>query len=117
MAYQQFLYANGIKASDLRPGEYSDYLGTQELYNGDLVHFSRSENIKEVWLQVAAFNFCYFNIISLLILFILQWCKLKLKQSVTLACMPSRFEVKNCRLLNPTFSISLILGVHFEEAR
>lgn len=48
VAYQQFLYVNGIKASDLRPGEYSDYLGTQELYNGDLVHFSRSENIKEV---------------------------------------------------------------------
>ncbi|KTF91100.1 hypothetical protein cypCar_00019509 [Cyprinus carpio] len=48
VAYQQFLYANGIKASDLRPGEYSDYLGTQELYNGDLVHFSRSENIREV---------------------------------------------------------------------
>ncbi|XP_050979253.1 amyloid-beta A4 precursor protein-binding family A member 3 [Labeo rohita] len=48
VAYQQFLYTNGIKASDLRPGEYSDYLGTQELYNGDLVHFSRSENIKEV---------------------------------------------------------------------
>ncbi|XP_043108795.1 amyloid-beta A4 precursor protein-binding family A member 3 [Puntigrus tetrazona] len=48
VAYQQFLYTNGIKASDLRPGEYSDYLGTQELYNGDLVHFSRSENIREV---------------------------------------------------------------------
>ncbi|TRY97479.1 hypothetical protein DNTS_008213 [Danionella cerebrum] len=48
VAYQQFLYTNGIKASDLRPGEYSDFLGTQELYNGDLVHFSRSENIREV---------------------------------------------------------------------
>ncbi|KAL1265098.1 hypothetical protein QQF64_003125 [Cirrhinus molitorella] len=48
VAYQQFLYTNGIKSSDLRPGEYSDYLGTQELYNGDLVHFSRSENIREV---------------------------------------------------------------------
>uniref|UniRef100_A0A8C9VVE2 Amyloid-beta A4 precursor protein-binding family A member 3 n=1 Tax=Scleropages formosus TaxID=113540 RepID=A0A8C9VVE2_SCLFO len=48
VAYQQFLQANGIKASELRPSEYSDYLGTQELYNGDLVHFSRSENIREV---------------------------------------------------------------------
>lgn len=48
VAYQQFLYTNGIKACDLKPGEYSDYLGTQELYNGDLVHFSRSENIREV---------------------------------------------------------------------
>ncbi|XP_026098312.1 amyloid-beta A4 precursor protein-binding family A member 3 [Carassius auratus] len=51
VAYQQFLYVNGIKASDLRPGEYSDYLGTQELYNGDLVHFSRSENIREVYIS------------------------------------------------------------------
>uniref|UniRef100_A0AAR2KUK4 Amyloid-beta A4 precursor protein-binding family A member 3 n=1 Tax=Pygocentrus nattereri TaxID=42514 RepID=A0AAR2KUK4_PYGNA len=48
VAYQQFLQENGIKAGELRPGEYSDYLGTQELYNGDLVHFSRSENIREV---------------------------------------------------------------------
>nr|XP_006640020.1 PREDICTED: amyloid beta A4 precursor protein-binding family A member 3-like [Lepisosteus oculatus] len=48
VAYQQFLQANGIKPSELRPSEYSDYLGTQELYNGDLVHFSRSENIREV---------------------------------------------------------------------
>ncbi|KAL6469312.1 hypothetical protein MHYP_G00228360 [Metynnis hypsauchen] len=48
VAYQQFLQENGIKAGELRPGEYSDYLGTQEQYNGDLVHFSRSENIREV---------------------------------------------------------------------
>ncbi|CAB1314126.1 unnamed protein product [Coregonus sp. 'balchen'] len=47
VAYQQFLHANGIKASELRPSEYSDYLGTQELYNGDLVHFSDSDNIRE----------------------------------------------------------------------
>ncbi|XP_051531282.1 amyloid-beta A4 precursor protein-binding family A member 3-like isoform X2 [Myxocyprinus asiaticus] len=54
VAYQQFLYTNGIKASDLRPGEYSDYLGTQELYNGDLVHFSCSENIREVCISKKA---------------------------------------------------------------
>ncbi|KAL4658813.1 amyloid beta A4 precursor protein-binding family A member 3-like [Arapaima gigas] len=48
VAYQQFLQANGIKPCELRPSEYSDYLGTQELYNGDLVHFSRSENLREV---------------------------------------------------------------------
>ncbi|XP_018967641.1 amyloid-beta A4 precursor protein-binding family A member 3-like [Cyprinus carpio] len=48
VTYQQFLHTNGIKATDLKPGEYSDYLGTQELFNGDLVHFSRSENIREV---------------------------------------------------------------------
>ncbi|XP_048832638.1 amyloid-beta A4 precursor protein-binding family A member 3 [Brienomyrus brachyistius] len=53
VAYQQFLQANGIKASDLRPGEYSDYLGTHELYNGDLVHFSRSENMREVCISKA----------------------------------------------------------------
>ncbi|XP_035509436.1 amyloid-beta A4 precursor protein-binding family A member 3 [Morone saxatilis] len=48
VAYQQFLQANGIKASDLRPGEYSDYLESQELYNGDLAHFSDSQNIRDV---------------------------------------------------------------------
>ncbi|MBN3302957.1 APBA1 protein, partial [Amia calva] len=53
VAYQQFLQANGIKPSELRPSEYSDYLGTQELYNGDLVHFSRSENIREVLISKA----------------------------------------------------------------
>ena len=46
VAYQQFLQTNGMK-----PDEYDDFLSTQELYNGDLVHFSRSENIREVrWL-------------------------------------------------------------------
>ncbi|KAL1023253.1 hypothetical protein UPYG_G00038320 [Umbra pygmaea] len=53
VAYQQFLQVNGIKASELRPSEYSDYLGTQELYNGDLVHFSDSDNIREVLLSKA----------------------------------------------------------------
>ncbi|XP_077389919.1 amyloid-beta A4 precursor protein-binding family A member 3 [Festucalex cinctus] len=48
VAYQQFLQASGIKASDLQPGEYSDYLESQELYNGDLAHFSDSQNIREV---------------------------------------------------------------------
>uniref|UniRef100_A0A3Q0RBE8 Amyloid-beta A4 precursor protein-binding family A member 3 n=1 Tax=Amphilophus citrinellus TaxID=61819 RepID=A0A3Q0RBE8_AMPCI len=48
VAYQQFLQTNGIKASDLRPGEYSDYLESQELYNGDLAHFSDSQNLREV---------------------------------------------------------------------
>lgn len=48
VAYQQFLQTNGIKASDLRPGEYSDYLESQELYNGDLAHFSDSQNIRDI---------------------------------------------------------------------
>ena len=48
VAYQQFLQANGIKASDLRPGEYSNYLESQELYNGDLAHFSDTQNLRDV---------------------------------------------------------------------
>uniref|UniRef100_A0AAY4CH26 Amyloid-beta A4 precursor protein-binding family A member 3 n=1 Tax=Denticeps clupeoides TaxID=299321 RepID=A0AAY4CH26_9TELE len=48
VAYQQFLQVNGIKSSDLKPGEYCDFLGAQELYNGDLAHFSCSENLREV---------------------------------------------------------------------
>ncbi|KAM4629422.1 amyloid-beta A4 precursor protein-binding family A member 3 isoform 1-T2 [Polymixia lowei] len=54
VAYQQFLQANGIKPSQLRPGEYSDYLGTQELYNGDLVHFSDSQNLRDVIISKAS---------------------------------------------------------------
>ncbi|KAM6962504.1 amyloid-beta A4 precursor protein-binding family A member 3 [Aplochiton taeniatus] len=53
VAYKHFLKSNGIKASELRPGEYSDYLGTQELYNGDLVHFSDSQNSREVTISKA----------------------------------------------------------------
>ncbi|XP_042560071.1 amyloid-beta A4 precursor protein-binding family A member 3 isoform X2 [Clupea harengus] len=48
VAYQQFLQTNGMK-----PDEYDDFLSTQELYNGDLVHFSRSENIREVCIRKA----------------------------------------------------------------
>lgn len=48
VAYQQFLQENGMKATDLKPGDYSDYLESQELYNGDLAHFSDSQNIREV---------------------------------------------------------------------
>jgi len=48
VAYQQFLQTSGIKASDLKPGEYSDYLESQELYNGDLAHFSDSQNLRDV---------------------------------------------------------------------
>ncbi|KAM7012933.1 amyloid-beta A4 precursor protein-binding family A member 3 [Tautogolabrus adspersus] len=54
VAYQQFLQTNGIKSSDLRPGEYSDYLESQELYNGDLAHFSDSQNIRDVAITKAA---------------------------------------------------------------
>ncbi|MEQ2272918.1 hypothetical protein XENORESO_017137 [Xenotaenia resolanae] len=54
VAYQQFLQANGIKASDLRPGEYSNYLESQELYNGDLAHFSDSQNLRDIAITKAA---------------------------------------------------------------
>lgn len=48
MAYQQFLRANGINPEDLSQKEYSDVINTQEMYNDDLIHFSNSENCKEV---------------------------------------------------------------------
>lgn len=54
VAYQQFLQANGIKASDLKPGEYSSYLDSQELYNGDLAHFSDSQNLRDIGITKAA---------------------------------------------------------------
>lgn len=66
MAYQEFLRANGINPEDLSQKEYSDLLNTQDMYNDDLVHFSKSENCKNVrrlhvfkhfWFTV--FLFCF----------------------------------------------------------
>ncbi|XP_030621158.1 amyloid-beta A4 precursor protein-binding family A member 2 [Chanos chanos] len=51
MAYQEFLRANGINPKDLSQKDYSDILNTQEMYNDDLVHFSNSENCKELQLE------------------------------------------------------------------
>ncbi|XP_026058766.1 amyloid-beta A4 precursor protein-binding family A member 2-like isoform X1 [Carassius auratus] len=51
MAYQEFLRANGINPKDLSQKDYSDILSTQEMYNDDLIHFSNSENCKEVLLE------------------------------------------------------------------
>lgn len=48
VAYQEFLRANGINPEDLSQKEYSDIINTQEMYNDDLIHFSNSENCKEV---------------------------------------------------------------------
>ncbi|XP_078070096.1 amyloid-beta A4 precursor protein-binding family A member 1 isoform X2 [Mustelus asterias] len=48
VAYQEFLRANGIDPEDLSQKEYSDLLNTQDMYNDDLIHFSKSENCKEV---------------------------------------------------------------------
>jgi len=51
VAYQEFLRANGINPEDLSQKQYSDVINTQEMYNDDLIHFSNSENCKEVgWL-------------------------------------------------------------------
>ncbi|CAF95515.1 unnamed protein product, partial [Tetraodon nigroviridis] len=55
--YQEFLRANGINPEDLSQKEYSDIINTQEMYNDDLIHFSNSENCKEVgpaWLGIRA---------------------------------------------------------------
>ncbi|XP_012735427.2 amyloid-beta A4 precursor protein-binding family A member 3 [Fundulus heteroclitus] len=54
VAYQQFLQTSGIKASDLKPGDYSNYLESQELYNGDLAHFSDSQNLRDIAITKAA---------------------------------------------------------------
>lgn len=49
VAYQEFLRANGINPEDLSQKEYSDIINTQEMYNDDLIHFSNSDNCKEVF--------------------------------------------------------------------
>ncbi|KAM6979820.1 amyloid-beta A4 precursor protein-binding family A member 2 [Aplochiton taeniatus] len=51
VAYQEFLRANGINPEDLSQREYSDIINTQEMYNDDLIHFSNSENCKELQLE------------------------------------------------------------------
>lgn len=48
VAYQEFLRANGIDPADLSQREFSELLDTQDMYNDDLVHFSKTENCKEV---------------------------------------------------------------------
>ncbi|XP_015244368.1 PREDICTED: amyloid beta A4 precursor protein-binding family A member 1 [Cyprinodon variegatus] len=53
VAYQEFLRANGINPEDLSQTEYTDLLSTQDMYNEDLVHFSRSENCKDVFIEKA----------------------------------------------------------------
>ncbi|XP_029431665.1 amyloid-beta A4 precursor protein-binding family A member 2 isoform X2 [Rhinatrema bivittatum] len=51
VAYQEFLRANGINPEDLSQKDYSDIINTQEMYNDDLIHFSNSENCKELQLE------------------------------------------------------------------
>ncbi|KAF5912738.1 hypothetical protein HPG69_007728 [Diceros bicornis minor] len=47
----EFLRANGINPEDLSQKEYSDLLNTQDMYNDDLIHFSKSENCKDVFIE------------------------------------------------------------------
>ncbi|KAL8177815.1 UNVERIFIED_CONTAM: hypothetical protein K2H54_020223 [Gekko kuhli] len=57
VAYQQFLHASGIDPSQVGPRRYDDddddnVLTTgEDLYNGDLAHFSKQENCKEVFIR------------------------------------------------------------------
>uniref|UniRef100_A0A3Q3KXX1 Amyloid beta (A4) precursor protein-binding, family A, member 1b n=1 Tax=Mastacembelus armatus TaxID=205130 RepID=A0A3Q3KXX1_9TELE len=51
VAYQEFLRANGINPEDLSQREYSDLLNTQDMYNDDLIHFSKSENCRDVYIE------------------------------------------------------------------
>ncbi|KAJ8002559.1 hypothetical protein DPEC_G00160160 [Dallia pectoralis] len=51
VAYREFLRANGINPKDLSQKQYSDIINSQEMYNDDLVHFSNSDNCKELELE------------------------------------------------------------------
>lgn len=69
VAYQEFLRANGIDPEDLSQREYSDLLNTQDMYNDDLIHFSKSENCRDVSWPVASICFlipvasiCFFQL-------------------------------------------------------
>lgn len=48
MAYQHFLQVNSIDPSQLRLRQQGHSPEDEELYNGDLAHFSKQENCKEV---------------------------------------------------------------------
>ncbi|KAM8891809.1 amyloid-beta A4 precursor protein-binding family A member 2 isoform 2-T4 [Spinachia spinachia] len=48
VAYREFLRANGINPTDLSQKQYSDIINSQEMYHDDLVHFSNSDNCKEL---------------------------------------------------------------------
>ena len=62
VAYQEFLRANGINPEDLSQKEYSDIINTQEMYNDDLIHFSNSENCKEVCWNRCLFVTCPYTV-------------------------------------------------------
>ncbi|XP_054632800.1 amyloid-beta A4 precursor protein-binding family A member 2 isoform X3 [Dunckerocampus dactyliophorus] len=51
VAYREFLRANGINPTDLSQKQYSDIINSQEMYHDDLVHFSNSDNCKELCVE------------------------------------------------------------------
>ncbi|XP_075998527.1 uncharacterized protein apba2a [Genypterus blacodes] len=51
VAYREFLRANGINPLDLSQKQYSDIINSQEMYHDDLVHFSNSDNCKELHVE------------------------------------------------------------------
>ncbi|CAL8261456.1 unnamed protein product [Merluccius merluccius] len=51
VAYREFLRANGINPKDLSQKQYSDIINSQEMYNDDLIHFSNSDNCKELYVE------------------------------------------------------------------
>ena len=51
VAYQQFLTANGIEPQTLTKDDYNQLLDMQEMYHDDLVHYSKRENIKDIWVE------------------------------------------------------------------
>ncbi|CAL8294728.1 unnamed protein product [Boreogadus saida] len=51
VAYREFLRANGINPKDLSQKQYSDIINSQEMYNDDLIHFSNSDNCKELHVE------------------------------------------------------------------
>ena len=51
VAYQQFLSANGIEPQTLTRDDYNQLLDMQEMYHDDLVHYSKQENVKDIWVE------------------------------------------------------------------
>lgn len=51
IAYQQFLTKNSIKPENLSQSDFSQFLDTQDMYHDDLLHYSKEENTKEIWVE------------------------------------------------------------------
>lgn len=51
IAYQQFLLKNSIEPQNLSRSDFSQFLDAQEMYHDDLLHYSKKENTKEIWVE------------------------------------------------------------------